>query len=200
MARIKKLLPLLVVVLLAVIVFALFQMQIWPFGGSDDSANATVTTQVAVKHPSTSTTGTNGTTATTAVPDAQQYLTAMNDWYTTYWIKADIKAVAFKKALSPTSKEVQRVKDFASAMHASLASVKGITPPQPAAQFHAVFCAVLTDEVKGVDRLIRAITSKNKRDMELALRYFTEAHEGEVAAMTALQPYLTASGNAGPTG
>jgi hypothetical protein len=191
MARIKKLLPLLVVVLLAVIVFALFQLQVWPFAASDDTAAMTVTTQVAGNHPTTSTTAPGGTTATTVVPEAQQYERALTDWFATYWAKADTNALVFKKPTAPTAAEIKRAKDFASAMHASLAAIKGIVPPAEAAQAHASFCVATTAEVKELDRLIRAIQAKNRRDIELAFRYATEAHKLEAAALDGLNPYLT---------
>lgn len=195
--KLKKLLPLLGVVLVAVIVFALYQMDMLPFGGSGDSPGTTVTTKAVAGggsgSGSTDTTGA-GATTTTLPDEAQSYLTAMNDWAATYWEKANGSALNFKKILAPTSKELQRATDYVNAMHASLAALKGIQAPQEVASVHARFTTALSGEVTALDRLVRALKSKNSRDIELAFRSVDQWQTIEAQAEEILGPYLNKAG------
>lgn len=135
-----------------------------------------------------------GTTSTapavTSATQAGQYKTDLSAWADTYWSKADTGALTFKKPLAPTAKEMQRARDFATAMHASLTALRRIQAPAEVAAAHVQFYTALAGETNALDRLIGAIQNKNKRDMELALRSVTQARALELQAMKTLGPYL----------
>jgi hypothetical protein len=191
MARLKRLWPLLVVVFLALIVFALFQTGTWPFGGSGADAGTTNTTHVATHATGgTTPTTTGGTTGTTVISDAQKYLKAMNDWFAAYWKKADSTTLTFKKPGAPTAREIQQTKDYLASMHTAATALRAINAPKEVAMAHAAFYAALSGEISELDRLLRAIQSKNKRDIELSFRYYIKARDLGLAAAAVLDPYL----------
>ena len=151
---------------------------------------------------STSTTAHTSNAATTTTDSAnasgpigaQKYRADMDAWAGTYWANADAGALTFKKPLAPTAKEIQRAKAFASAMHASLDALRTVSAPAEVAAAHAQFYAALTAELRALDRLVRAIESKNKRDIELAARDANSARAYELQAQEVLGPYLDAVG------
>lgn len=149
----------------------------------------TATTTTA--HTSKASTTTSSPAGATGQTEAQKYQTEMSTWVETYWVKADAGALTFKKPKAPTAKEIRRAKDFDAAMHASLDTLRNIGAPAEVATTHAQFYSAYATEVAALDRLIRAIESKNGRDIELAVRSVKEANPVATLAMDALQAYTT---------
>jgi hypothetical protein len=184
MARIKKLLPLLVIVLLALIVFALFQTSTWPFGGSNQ--DATETSNVAA-----SSTTVSAMVAGTAEEQALQYAADLAAWRTEYWDNIDAGAFTFKKVTAPTKKEIERAQAVADQQMEAAAALKLILAPEPVAVVHAKYIAVIDAEARAVQRMMTAIRSKSWRDVELVMRDLTKAHTLEVTVVGELDDYVS---------
>ena len=174
-----------------ILTLSLLPMACGWFGG-----NAPTSTTEHKRNPSTTTTTATGSGGPT---EAQRYRLDMNKWAGTYWADADVEALAFKKPVAPTTKETRRAKAFASAMHASFDVLGTVRPPAEAAEAHAQFCAAFSTELRAVDRFIRGIETKNKRDIELAGRDAAIARAAELQAREALSPYLGATGTSTST-
>ena len=157
----------------------------WFGGGTPTSTTA---------HKSGATTTTTAAANANGPTEAQRYRADMDKWAGTYWDNADTGALTFKKPQAPTAKEITRAKAFASAMHASLDALRNVNAPAQVAAAHAQFYAALTAELRALDRMVRAIESKNKRDIELAVRDANSARAFELQAEGILGPYLDAAG------
>jgi hypothetical protein len=182
MARLKRLLPFLAVALIAVIVFALFEMGVWPFGGSSGESVAATADHAAATHSTT--------TSSIAATGTAQYAADLTAWRAKYWNNADTGAFTFKNATAPTAKEVQRAQALADQQTESVAALKLIKPAAAIAQAHSLYVAAIDGEAKAVQRMVRAIRNKNWRDVELAMRDMNTARAVEVKTVAALDAYL----------
>jgi hypothetical protein len=190
MAKLKRYLPLLGIVLVALIVFALFQMGIWPFGGSDADSQATVTTQHTAKTGGSGSTATSAARASTAEDQAKQYLADLETWQSTYWSTVDLGAFTFKKPTKPTAAEVERAQATCDKQTASVTALRLIMAPVALSGSHASYVAAIDGEAKAGQRVMRAIKNKNWRDVELAMRTMDAARALEVKTVEDIEDYV----------
>ena len=192
MARMKKLLPLLGIVLVAVIVFALFQMGVWPFGGA--GSDTTDTTAYVAKSSTTSSASakTSASSQVSAADQGAEYTTAMHGWIQKYGGTTDTQAFVFKKVTTPTAQEKERAQAAVVGQTESMTALGLIVAPEAIAAVHAQYAAAVDSEVRAARRLIAAIENKNRRDIELALRDIDAAHALGDTAMEGLDQYMAA--------
>jgi hypothetical protein len=191
MARIKKLLPLLVIVLVALIAFGLFQTGTWPFGGGSDEDTTDTTTSKVAKTSTTAAAGSSGVAVGTAEEQALQYASDLKAWRAQYWDNIDAGAFTFKKVTAPTKTEIARAQAVADQQTAAAAALESIAAPQPVAVVHAQYIAVIAAEARAVQRMMTAIKDKSWRDVELAMRSLTESHTLEIAVVGELDDYMS---------
>ncbi len=194
---IKKMLPLLVVVFIAVIAYALYSMDMLPFlsGGDDQATTATTRTAAqtaAAKAAAKGATASTSSTEAAQSPEKQAatYAADLKAWQTEHWADIDGGAFSFKRPNAPTSKEIARAKAAAGQQEASVEALAQIVVPEGAAETHARYVAVIEAEAKVVQRLMTAIGNKNYRDIELAVRDLTAAHDLEAEAAAGIAEYL----------
>jgi hypothetical protein len=149
--------------------------------------------------PSSSTT-TSVATADAAAAEAIQamsdYADALKAWARSYELafeKEAAEALEFVDPTRPTASEVERAREFASSVRASLADLKAIDPPNEIARAHSQLCSAMYTEMNALDRFISALDWGSERDAELAYREAEEAYALWLQAVKGLDPYVDLS-------
>jgi hypothetical protein len=173
-------------------------LSLLPMGCGWFGGGTPTTTAAHLGNPATTTTAAASASAS-GTTEAQQYQAGMTKWANTYLTNVDTGALTFKKPLAPTAKEIKRAKAFATSMHTALDALRNVVAPAEVATAHAQYYAALDAELRALDRLVRAIESKNKRDIELAARDANSARAYELQAQAILVPYLDAAGDTTPS-